>query len=584
LTRRRSGLVALLGLLWRASPRTFVALAAMTLTLGVTPNLAVLATGWFVSSVENARPEALLALIVLGGAFAVYGALVALVRWVIELANSALAGRFAYELGRACLAPRYVDVLEDPRVADELDALKEFETSGAYLQAVPAVRMALSRRIGGVGAAAILFVLGWWIPLVIVAGWLLAWWGASRWMRRGFDASRAESAGGLREAEYLRGFGTGAASAKEVRIFGLGQWLADRYVATWREAMSHVWLARRASSRDLAIGLTALLAAHAVVIGWIGWQASAGRIGAGAAVTFGMALVATADLGFLGDLEWRMTKAGRLARQLEEITTRLHGAATERPSTVTPVTRTNADVTIKGLRFAYRHATKPILDDLELHIPAGQSIAIVGENGAGKTTLLKLLCGLYPPDRGQISLVGNDRVAIIFQDFLRYELPLRENVAFGGLSLIDQPAMLSAALRDAGGDQLLKDLPHGWDTPLASGYTGGVDLSGGQWQRVALARALLAVRSGAGVLVLDEPTASLDVRAEAELFERFLDVTADVTTILVSHRLSGVRHADRIVVLADGRIHEDGTHDELIALNGRYASMFGLQARRFVDG
>jgi ATP-binding cassette subfamily B protein len=212
----------------------------------------------------------------------------------------------------------------------------------------------------------------------------------------------------------------------------------------------------------------------------------------------------------------------------------------------------------------------------------------VGENGAGKSTLVKLLCGLYQPDAGTVALDGGlsplqarGRIAAIFQDFVRYPLPLRDNVAFGHLALADDDEALGAALADAGGAGLLASLPHGWDTVLSREFEGGADLSGGQWQRVALARALAAVRGGAGLLVLDEPTAALDVRAETELFERFLELTKDVTTILVSHRLSSVRHADRIVVIDGGRIAEDGTHEGLMRAGGLYARMYSLQAERF---
>jgi ATP-binding cassette subfamily B protein len=213
---------------------------------------------------------------------------------------------------------------------------------------------------------------------------------------------------------------------------------------------------------------------------------------------------------------------------------------------------------------------------------------VVGENGAGKSTLIKLLCGLYEPDAGRIILDGGlapgearGRIAAIFQDFVRYALPLRENVGFGHLPMLADQAALEGALRDAGGAGVLGDLPRGWDTVLSREFEGGADLSGGQWQRVALARALAAVRGGAGLLILDEPTAALDVRAETELFDRFLELTRDVTTILVSHRLSSVRHADRIVVIDGGRVVEDGTHETLMRAGGRYARMYTLQAERF---
>jgi ABC-type multidrug transport system fused ATPase/permease subunit len=228
-----------------------------------------------------------------------------------------------------------------------------------------------------------------------------------------------------------------------------------------------------------------------------------------------------------------------------------------------------------------------VLDGFDLTIPAGSSLAIVGQNGAGKTTLAKLLCRLYDPIAGAIEVDGVDlrdlaveswreRVTAVFQDFIRFELPLRDNVAPAGAP----DALVSEALASAGAARLAS-----LDTVLARGYEGGIDLSGGQWQRVALARALCAVQKwgeqGAGLVLLDEPTAQLDVRGEAEIFDRILAATRRSTTVLISHRFSTVRHADRIAVLEAGRIVELGTHDELMAKNGRYRLMFDLQAERF---
>jgi len=224
-----------------------------------------------------------------------------------------------------------------------------------------------------------------------------------------------------------------------------------------------------------------------------------------------------------------------------------------------------------------------VLDGFDLTIPAGTSLAIVGQNGAGKTTLAKLLCRLYDPQNGAIEIDGTDvrdldltewrtRLAAVFQDFTRFELSLRDNVAPSGAP---DDVVLSAL--DAAGASKLARL----DTVLARGYDDGIELSGGQWQRVALARALCAVKEGAGVVLLDEPTAQLDVRGEAEIFERILAATRHCTTILISHRFSTVRHVDRICVLERGKVVEFGTHAELMALNGRYRTMFDLQAQRF---
>jgi ABC-type multidrug transport system fused ATPase/permease subunit len=235
--------------------------------------------------------------------------------------------------------------------------------------------------------------------------------------------------------------------------------------------------------------------------------------------------------------------------------------------------------------FAYPSGA-PVLEHFDLAIPAGSSIAIVGQNGAGKTTLAKLLCRLYDPQSGAIEIDGVDvreidvaawraRVTAVFQDFIRLELPLRDNVAPAGAP----DEVVRAALESAGAGNLA-----GLDTILARGYAGGTDLSGGQWQRVALARALASVRLGAGVVLLDEPTAQLDVRGETEIFERILAATRSCTTILISHRFNTVRHVDRIAVLHGGVVVELGSHEELMALRGRYWRMFTLQAERFAAG
>jgi ABC-type multidrug transport system fused ATPase/permease subunit len=241
------------------------------------------------------------------------------------------------------------------------------------------------------------------------------------------------------------------------------------------------------------------------------------------------------------------------------------------------------EVRFRNVTFAYPGGGPPVLEHFDLTIPAGSSIAIVGQNGAGKTTLAKLLCRFYDVQSGAIEIDGVDvrqfdigswrsRVTAVFQDFTRFELPLRDNVAPGGAPDTE----IHAALEAAGATKLAR-----LDTVLSRAYAGGTELSGGQWQRVALARALCAVMVGAGVVILDEPTAQLDVRGEAEIFDRILGATRTCTTILISHRFSTVRHADRICVVEHGKVIELGTHDELMAKGGRYRTMFDLQAQRF---
>jgi ATP-binding cassette subfamily B protein len=240
-------------------------------------------------------------------------------------------------------------------------------------------------------------------------------------------------------------------------------------------------------------------------------------------------------------------------------------------------------IRFEGVAFTYPGGSQ-VFEELDLDLPVGRSTAIVGLNGAGKTTLVKLLARFYDPDAGRITLDGKDlrefdphdwhrRLAVIFQDFIRYELTGAENIA-----LADHPCptCVGAAAQRAGA-QGIGDLSR----PMFSRYQGGHDLSGGQWQRLALARAFYATQAGASILVLDEPTAQLDVRAEVDFFDSFLETTRGLTTIVISHRFSTVRRADNIVVLEHGRVVEQGTHEMLIKQEGRYEKMFRLQARRF---
>ena len=335
----------------------------------------------------------------------------------------------------------------------------------------------------------------------------------------------------------------------------------------------------------MAASVAIVTVANGIAFAAMAVDVNAGVLPLAEMVVFATAAFGTSMIAF-GGLSWALDGAAAPAAAV----LRLHapmakrGALREgaRPATGLPA----HEVRFKNVTFAYPVTPdETVLKGFDLAIPAGSSLAIVGQNGAGKTTLAKLLCRLYEPQGGAIEVDGVDlrelaldswrqRVTAVFQDFVRYELPLRDNVAPAGA-----PATVVREALAAAGAANLAEL----DTILARGYDGGTDLSGGQWQRVALARALAAVRQGAGIVLLDEPTAQLDVRGEAEIFDRILEATRDVTTILISHRFSTVRHADRICVLEHGRVVELGSHDELMALGGRYRTLFDLQAMRFED-
>ena len=337
-----------------------------------------------------------------------------------------------------------------------------------------------------------------------------------------------------------------------------------------------------------------LVAGANVAVFWaLGDAAADGRLSLDQVVTYAQVAVGVSAVAF-GGLNWALDDAAapvaavaRLRPTMAEAGALAAGPPAAAGPGPSPDGLPGREVVFRDVTFGYPTSARPVLDHLDLTIPAGTSLAIVGQNGAGKTTLAKLLCRLYDPQSGAVEVDGTDlrsfaveawrrRVTAVFQDFLRLELPLRDNVAPGGG--VDDAAV-GEALAQAGAAQLA-----GLDTTLARGYEGGTDLSGGQWQRVALARVLCAVDQGAGVVLLDEPTAQLDVRGEAEVFDRILSATRGRTTILVSHRFSTVRHADRICVLEGGRVVELGTHDELMAAGGRYRTMFDLQAQRFAAG
>ena len=400
-------------------------------------------------------------------------------------------------------------------------------------------------------------------------------------------------AGDYRRAGYTSSLATMPAAAKETRVFGLGDWLVDRYRRQWGEVTAEM-AAVRADVRARTVrsyGLMAVAQAGAFV--HLGVSAAGGRIGVGTLTAALWASLRLGSLAFFTSDDLRVEQGLVSLDAVEEIETLSAVAARAETVGAAPAAGLpSASIRFESVCFSYPGQDGPVLDGLDLEVPAGSSLAIVGANGAGKTTLVKLLARLYHPTAGRITVDGTDvaaldpaawrrQLAVILQDFARYELAAADNVGFGALALRHDRDALERAAARAGALGIVEGLPDGWSTPLSRQQPGGADLSGGEWQRVALARALLAVEAGARVLVLDEPTANLDVRAEAELFDSFLELTAGCTTLLVSHRFSTVRRAQRICVLDGGRVAELGSHDELMALGGRYASFYGLQSARF---
>ncbi|HMC40445.1 MAG TPA: ABC transporter ATP-binding protein [Acidimicrobiales bacterium] len=577
----------LAGALWRADRGLAAAWCGLLVLRGALPAGFAIGTGFLVSAVQHRSG--------LAGSLAVVGVLFVLMQVLAPLQTAVSANlgdrtaAWLYDqLTDACLALDGIGHLEDPELATDLQVARDFDrgmTGPPLSVSMDFIAQGLVDLLAGLFQAVVLFGLAPWAPFVLGLGW-----GSTHWLLRESgvwkDRNTDEVRQAQRDADYTYRLAVDPPAAKELRVFGLSEWVLDRFVARRRRLHQLQYEATRLRERSVLLSLVVVAAANAAVFWYLAAQARSHHLSLGALVVYAQAAVATSRIAF-GGLNWALDGSAAPVAAV----TRLRGAMAAAGTIVSgsePAAGMPAvAVRFRDVRFGYpRSPDRPVLRGLDLEIPAGSSLAIVGQNGAGKTTLAKLLCRFYDPQSGAIEVDGVDlrrldlaawrgQVTAVFQDFVRFELSLRENVAPRGAP--DEE--IEAALAGAGGAGLAP-----LDTVLSKGYRGGTDLSGGQWQRVALARAMVAVRSGAGLVILDEPTAQLDVRGEAEIFERVLAATRHCTTILISHRFSTVRHVDRIAVVEGGVVVELGSHEELMARPGRYRTMFSLQAQRFEAG
>jgi ATP-binding cassette, subfamily B, bacterial len=568
----------------KADPLLAVAWWVLLVVSGVMPAVFAVAIGVTVGAVQQNGP--------VSGPLALTGAV-----FVIMLAATPILTAVSMNLGnrlsallnerliRACVEPPGIGHLEDPDLADDLTTAREFDrgmTGPPMYLNVDFIASSLVNVVSGVASAIVLTGFSWWAPLALAVAW-----GSTHWLLRESgvwkDRNTPEVRSAQRHADYAYRLAVDPQPAKELRLFGLAGWTVDRFIARRNRLFELQYRATRLREKSVVSCLIFVIVANAAVFGALGVAATTDglpldRIVVYAQVALGVSLIA------FGGLNWALDGAaapvaavGRLGPAMAPLGSLAVG---HQPAADFP----QDEIAFRNVSFGYPGSDRAVFAGLNLTVPAGTSLAIVGQNGAGKTTLAKLLCRLYDPTAGSITVDGvdlrdielagwRDRLAAVFQDFVRFELSLRENVDPAREASDDD---IRTALADAGALHLAE-----LETPLAKGYAGGTDLSGGQWQRVALARALCAVRRGAGLVLLDEPTAQLDVRGEAEVFDKVLQATRRVTTILISHRFSTVRHADRICVLEHGRVIELGSHQELMAQGGRYQTMFELQAKRF---
>src|SRR5579884_1438646 len=568
----------------KASAGLAAAWWAGLLLRGVLPAAFAVAMGLLVGDVKSG--QALASSLALVGAIFV---LLQVLSPIHQAAGNNLGDRTAawlYDrLTEACVRPPGIGHLEDPALTSDLTVARDFDlgmTGPPLSISMDFIANGLVEMIGGIACAAILFGYSWWAPLVLGGAWP-----ATHWLLRESavwrDRNTEEVRGAQRDADYTYRLAVDPPASKELRLFGLSSWVIQRFRERRTQLHELQYAATRLRERPVIWSMLLVVAANVLVFWSIASAAANAHISLGAAVTFAQSAIGVSMIAF-GGFSWALDGASAPVDAVLRLGDAMQRGGELPMGNQSAEGKPSREVRLRDVTFAYPGGA-PVLEHFDLTVPAGSSLAIVGQNGAGKTTIAKLLCRLYDPQSGAIEIDGVDmrefdlaswrsRITAVFQDFIRFELPMRDNVAPRGAP----DDMVCAALESAGAANLA-----GLDTVLARGYTGGTDLSGGQWQRVALARAIASVRSGAGLVLLDEPTAQLDVRGEAEIFDRLLTATRHCTTILISHRFSTVRHADRICVLEHGRVAELGTHDELMALGGRYRTMFDLQAQRFTD-
>ena len=472
---------------------------------------------------------------------------------------------------------------EDPDLQDKLDRARR-QTMG---------RMSLMGQLFGQMQDAIT-VVSFAIGLLVYAPWLIvllavalipAFVGESHFNALGYSLN-FQWTPERRQLEYVRQTGASVETAKEVKIFNLHHFLVERY----RTLAQKFYLANRALARRRAFWGTLLAAlgtlGYYIAYAYIAWRTVRGDFSIG-------------DLTFLAGsfrrlrqlLEGLLIGFSQVAGQalyLEDLFSFFEIEPEIRsPENPVPFPKPIAHgFRFEDVGFRYPGAERWAIRHMDFELRAGEVLALVGENGAGKTTLVKLLARLYDPDEGRILLDGRDlreydldqlraNVGVIFQDFVRYHLTAGENIGVGQIDRMDDRARIEDAARRAMADEVVAELPDGYEQLIGRRFKTGVDLSGGQWQKIAIARAYMRE---AQVMILDEPTAALDARSEFEVFQRFKELSDDRTAVLISHRFSSVRMADRILVLADGRVEASGTHEQLMAQGGRYAELFELQA------
>ncbi|XXT18103.1 ABC transporter ATP-binding protein [Sorangium sp. So ce429] len=590
-----------LKLVWRSSRAASVALGALTLAAAVLP-LGVAYVGKTIMDAVVARDERA-ALVWVAVELGLVAAL-ALVQRGLALTRQLLGARLSIDIHALILEKALsLDLVhfEDSEFYDQLTRARR-EASSRPASVVTESFSLVQNLITLVGYGAMLVGFSAFAVLALLLAAIPATVAEARFSGAAFRLRNWRSPE-ARRLNYLEYVLANDGHAKEVKLFGLGPMFLERYKALaasfYRE--DSALAVRRAG---WAYGLSLLgTAAFYGCYGAMALGAAAGRLSLGAMVLYVAAFrqgqqafqAVLAGIGGMYEHNLYMSNLFQYLSIPTSVPAALAdgGATALSPSASAALAGGASDrgVRFEGVGYRYPGQSRWALRGIELHIPSGQSLALVGHNGAGKTTFIKLLTRLYEPTEGRILLDGKDlrawdldalrrRIGVVFQDFNQYQLTLRENVGLGSLEHLADEPRIGRAVSEGGADEVVTAVPGGLDAQLGRWFKDGVELSGGQWQKIALARAFM--REQADILVLDEPTAALDAEAEHAVFQRFRSLSKGRTTIVISHRFPTVRMADRILVLDGGRIVEEGTHDELVARGQRYARMFALQAEGYL--
>lgn len=473
--------------------------------------------------------------------------------------------------------PIFYDRLERARV-QATDRLGMIQSMGRLVQQV-VITVSLSVSI---------VVFSPWLLLLLIAGVVPAFLGESHFAFLSY-AKNFRQTPIRRQLDYLRVLGGSKEAAKELKLFGLKDFLVGRFTRLSNQIYSEdVALARRrlvAGALLSIVGAAGYYGAYVLVI----WRTVTGMLTIGT-LTF----LAGAILQASSNIQQIFSTLSSIADQALFLTDliaflEMEPTIRSKPNALPAPRPIRRGFEFRNVSFAYPGGGHLILNHFNFHLRPSERVALIGENGQGKTTIVKLLTRLYDPLEGQVLLDGIDlreysleslyrEIGVIFQDFMRYEMRASENIAVGRIDEVGNLPLIELSAEKSLADEVIRRLPHSYGQMLGRRFEGGVDLSGGEWQKVALARAYLRE---AQVLILDEPTAALDARSEYEVFQRFAELTRSKMALFISHRFSTVRMADRIVVIEDGRVAEDGKHDELTHLGGRYAEMFEMQAASY---